>query len=199
MSFDDIVGTEGLSPEDGGAASPRAPAARRGRPAGRPRRLRARPSRPRRPIRPEIVRPCSAAAAAWLPCRARRVLAAFGGGYGFGHSKAKTFTLETVRTVPMHGSTAAARGVIRVGSQRLRRQLADDRRGSGLPKQASREAYYELWLTKGGKPTAPCGSFRVHGKTTRVRLSVPYASAGYDGWVVTPSRPEAARARRRSS
>ena len=44
---------------------------------------------------------------------------------------------------------------------------------SGLPEQTSRAAYYELWLTHNGKAVAPCGSFRVNAKTTRVRLSVP--------------------------
>jgi hypothetical protein len=56
---------------------------------------------------------------------------------------------------------------------------------TGLPRQASREASYELWLTKGGKPVEPCGTFRVHSKTTRVRFTVPYALSGIDGWVIT--------------
>jgi len=63
---------------------------------------------------------------------------------------------------------------------------------TGLPKQAARGAYYELWLTKGGKPLVPCGTFRVHGKTTTVRFSVPYELSRYDGWIVTAVRPHEA-------
>jgi hypothetical protein len=59
----------------------------------------------------------------------------------------------------------------------------------GLPRQANRDAYYELWLTQNGRPTEPCGQFRVHGKTTRVTFSVPWSSNGVDGWVVTSQLP----------
>jgi hypothetical protein len=56
---------------------------------------------------------------------------------------------------------------------------------SGLPRQPRRSALYELWLTKDGKPVAPCGTFRVHGNTTTVRFSVPYDFRRYGGWIVT--------------
>ena len=42
---------------------------------------------------------------------------------------------------------------------------------TGLPAQAKRGAYYELWLTKGHKPAEPCGTFRVHASTTTVRFT----------------------------
>ena len=61
---------------------------------------------------------------------------------------------------------------------------------SGLPQQAQQSSYYELWLTHNGKAVALCGSFRVHGKTTRVRLTVPYALKNFDGWVVTSQGPD---------
>ena len=70
---------------------------------------------------------------------------------------------------------------------------------SGLPEQSSHAAYYELWLTHNGKAVAPCGSFRVHGKTTRVRLSVPYPLKNFDGWVVTSQPPDIATGSGRSS
>jgi hypothetical protein len=56
---------------------------------------------------------------------------------------------------------------------------------SGLPTQKNPQAYYELWLTKQGKPVAPCGSFRVNARNTTVHLSVPYTFSHFDGWVVT--------------
>ena len=38
---------------------------------------------------------------------------------------------------------------------------------------------------KDGRPVAPCGTFRVHGKKTTIRFSVPYDLQRYNGWVVT--------------
>ena len=48
--------------------------------------------------------------------------------------------------------------------------------------------WYELYLTKKGKPVAWCGAFAVNssGQTT-VRFSVPYRLKGFDGWIVTDS------------
>lgn len=111
-------------------------------------------------------------------------LAAFGGGYLAGHSHAKQAAFVSRHDVPMHGS-AGRFAVIHLGaadSVGNWPMLVDV---SGLPQQPARRAYYELWLTKNGKPVVPCGSFRVHGQTTSVRLSVPYSLRGFDGWVVT--------------
>jgi hypothetical protein len=115
-------------------------------------------------------------------------LAVFGGGYAFGHSKAKPASLAVTRTVSMHGP-AGRLGVISVGTP--------DKAGNwpmlvsvdGLPAQANRRSYYELWLTRNGKPVAPCGAFRVHGNTTTIKLSVPYRLSRFDGWVVTSQQP----------
>jgi hypothetical protein len=115
-------------------------------------------------------------------------LAALAGGYAWGHSQSKPSSLAAERTVPMHGA-AGRLAVITVG--------APDKAGnwpmlvavSGLPTQANPRAYYELWLTRNGKPVAPCGGFRVHGTTTTVTLSVPYRLSRYDGWVVTAQVP----------
>ncbi len=55
----------------------------------------------------------------------------------------------------------------------------------GLEASKDRTDYYELWLTKGGKPVDSCGRFTVHSGLTTVTLSVPYGLRRYDGWVVT--------------
>jgi hypothetical protein len=54
--------------------------------------------------------------------------------------------------------------------------------------------WYELYLTRKGKPAAYCGSFSVgsSGRTT-VRFSVPYKLKGFDGWIVTNSKKEPQR------
>jgi len=55
----------------------------------------------------------------------------------------------------------------------------------GLEPSRDRADYYELWLTKDGRPTDSCGRFTLHPGVTTVSLSVPYGLRKYDGWVVT--------------
>jgi hypothetical protein len=111
-------------------------------------------------------------------------LIAFGGGYLLGHSKSKPSAFKTERVVAMHGPGNAL-AVLRISKVDSVGNWPMEIEVSGLPEQASRSAYYELWLSKNGKPIAPCGVFRVHGQKTTVRFTVPYAFRRYDGWVVT--------------
>jgi hypothetical protein len=111
-------------------------------------------------------------------------LIAFGGGYVLGHSHSKGSGLAVERVVPMHG-TGDAQAILRLAKQDSVGNWPMELEVTGLPKQRQRVAYYELWLTKNGKPVEPCGFFRVLGSTTKVRFSVPYALDGVDGWVVT--------------
>jgi hypothetical protein len=55
----------------------------------------------------------------------------------------------------------------------------------GLAVSSSRDDYYELWLTKGGRLADSCGRFILHDGVTEVTLTVPYGFKRYDGWVVT--------------
>jgi hypothetical protein len=116
---------------------------------------------------------------------AAAVLAAFAGGYFLGHSKKSTFTAEHV--VVMHRTDGSASALATlliakpddVGNWPMRLKVR------GLPTQAPGTAFYELWVTRNGKVLDPCGSFRVHGKTTTVAFTVPYRFHRGDGWVVT--------------
>ena len=60
---------------------------------------------------------------------------------------------------------------------------------SGLPKLSNAAAYYELFLTEGGKPAIPCGGFRVTSGTTTVQFTVPYSVDKNSHWVVTAVDP----------
>jgi hypothetical protein len=111
------------------------------------------------------------------------VLLAFGGGYLVGHGKTKPTPFATKRVVPMHGGNALA--LLRVASKDSAGNWPMELEVNNLPTQPNRRAYYELWLTRNGKPVAPCGTFRVNARTTTVRLSVPYEFKRFDGWVVT--------------
>lgn len=125
--------------------------------------------------------------------------AAFGGGYLAGHSKssgpAGFASARIVQMRPAHGSGTAL-AVLRVASRDAGGNWPMEMTVRGLPQQAQQGAYYELWLTRAGKPAAPCGTFRVGGGATTVRLTVPYQLRRFDGWVVTtqgPGQPEPGR------
>jgi hypothetical protein len=61
---------------------------------------------------------------------------------------------------------------------------------TGLPPLPKR-GYYEVFLTRHGKPFAPCGSFIVKTKTgaVSVHLNAPYQVHKGDNWVVTRQLP----------
>jgi len=111
------------------------------------------------------------------------VLLAFGGGYLVGHAKTKPTSFATQRVVPMRGGNALA--LLRVAAKDSAGNWPMQLEVNNLPTQSNHRAYYELWLTRNGKPVAPCGTFRVNPRTTTVRLSVPYDFKRFDGWVVT--------------
>ena len=52
-------------------------------------------------------------------------------------------------------------------------------------KQLPPGSYYELFLTRHGKPAATCGTFRVLSRVTEVRLNAPYNFRKFTGWVIT--------------
>ena len=107
-------------------------------------------------------------------------LLAFAGGYFVGHAKPTSF--KTTRIVPMHGGNALA--LLRLGHKDDAGNWPMQLEVNNLP-QRPKPQYYELWLTRHGKPVAPCGSFRVNQRNTTVQLSVPYDFSRFDGWVVT--------------
>ena len=193
MSFDDIVGTEGLSPAEEQRL-------RRVHQllvaAGPPPDLSPDLSLPPVPTDeadpPEVAFLLRRRRGRALVLALAATLAAFVGGYAFGHSKGKPSAFTSVRQVAMHGAAGSpgSHGVINIAEKDSVGNWPMLIEVSGLPEQPKQSAYYELWLTHNGKAVAPCGSFRVHGKTTRVRLTVPYKLKSFDGWVVTSQGPD---------
>jgi hypothetical protein len=183
--FDDLIDTTDLSPEEE-ARLRRAHdlLVQAGPPPDLPPALEAPPTEPadaeilQFPLLPRRRWALAAVAAATL------VLVGFGGGYLLGHSKSKPAAFKTDRVVSMHGRGEALM-LLRIARPDSVGNWPMEAQVSGLPTQAARGAYYELWLTKDGKVIAPCGTFRVHGKTTTVRFTVPYNFRSYDGWIVT--------------
>jgi hypothetical protein len=119
--------------------------------------------------------------------------AAFIIGYAVG-DKQNSFSAQA--TIGMHGLGADKAAQASV-------QIADHDEGGNYPLQmrvqgladAPKGGWYELLLSKKGKPTASCGDFAVGSGETTVRLSVPYDLADwhqkklYDGWVVVLHKP----------
>ena len=182
--FNDIVDTEGLSPEETDRL-------RRvhellveaGPPADLPPALEkpADPTEEAKVIDFPLMPPRRWAVAAVAAAAVAAI--ALAGGYLLGHDHAKTTPFATQHVVPMEGRGSLA--VLRIGKHDKAGNWPMELLVSGLPTQKDPQAYYELWLTRNGKPVAPCGSFRVNPKNTTVRLSVPYSFSRFDGWVVT--------------
>jgi hypothetical protein len=183
-NFDDMIDREGLSPdEEARLRRVHDLLVQAGPPADLPPGLEGPPTAP---TEPELVQfpllprrrwPVVAVAAATL------VLLAFGGGYLVGHEKSKPTAFATTRVVPMHGGNAL--GLLRLARKDSAGNWPMQLEVNNLPTQGNEGSYYELWLSRDGKPVAPCGSFRVNARTTTVRLTVPYDFKRFNGWVVT--------------
>jgi hypothetical protein len=117
-----------------------------------------------------------------LLAAALAAVAAFGAGYLVAdRDPAADRVIEMTGVGPEQDATAS----IRVLGEDDAENWPMDVLVSGLEPSRSRTDFYELWLTKDGKPYATCGRFLVGEGETRVTLTVPYALRRYDGWVVT--------------
>jgi hypothetical protein len=99
---------------------------------------------------------------------------------------------ETKFAIDMHGTKAAPHAVaaILVGKRDKVGNWPMIFRVTGL-KQLPAGGYYELFLTRHGKPIATCGTFRTNeaDRVTDVRLNAPYDFRKFDGWIVTAHVP----------
>jgi hypothetical protein len=126
-------------------------------------------------------------AGALLALAAAIALLAFLGGF-LAWQRGESFS--TLRSIPMHGTGLAQNASATLDLGKL------DQSGNwplrvvvrGL-KPLPQNGYYEMWLTKHGKPVASCGRFAVGSGESTARLNAPYNLRGYDGWVVTREVP----------
>jgi hypothetical protein len=132
----------------------------------------------------------------WLPRRrlgaafalaAAIALAAFLGGYLAGYTKND---FNSAREVSMVGTSAApnARALIKLGKPDGGGNWPMVVTVHGLPLLPKR-GYYELFLTRNGKPIVRCGSFKVESGAATVDFTVPYWLKTSDGWIVTRQKP----------
>lgn len=112
-------------------------------------------------------------------------VAAFGAGWLL---RGTNDEFEVRRAVPMRATANApnASALIELGyadEQGNWPMLVTVRGLKPLPKNG----YYELLLTRDGKPVAVCGSFKVKAEgATTVRLGASYNLRNFDGWVIRP-------------
>ena len=112
-------------------------------------------------------------------------LAALMGGYAVGQKRAGG-AFRTAWVTQLQGP--GARASIRVGRADAAGNWPMRLSVTGLARLPA-GGYYELALTRKGKPVASCGTFTVKPGTTAVRLNAPYKLKTFDGWVVTRHLP----------
>lgn len=117
-----------------------------------------------------------------LAAAAAAAIVLFGAGYLVGGGDGPN---EPERTVVMTGS-GGAEARLAVFAKDAAGNWPMELEVEGLPALATGETY-ELWLTRDGKLAAPCGTFVVAGRETRVPLNAPYPLKAFTGWVVTRS------------
>jgi hypothetical protein len=114
-------------------------------------------------------------------------------GFVLGQSRTPSSTsIDAVRSVSLRGTALDrdARGTLQLGardSQGNWPMVLHVKNLETLPEGG----YYILYLTRGGKPLAHCGSFNVTRDEVVVRLNAAYEFERFDkdGWVVTRQLP----------
>jgi hypothetical protein len=105
-------------------------------------------------------------------------------------------SFQKVATRSMHGTVLApaAKATIDVGARGRDGNWPMLVDVTNLPPTPA-GGYYLLWLSRDGRPIAPCGSFNTSGPNTEtiVRLSAAYSFNGINGWIVTREVPGARR------
>ena len=102
-------------------------------------------------------------------------------------------SMQTVRVVKLAGTKldSNARGTLELGKADAQGNWPMILHTRGL-QQLPEGGYYDLYLTKGGKPIVLCGTFNVKGNEVVVHFSVAYALNRFDkdGWVITRQLPQ---------
>jgi hypothetical protein len=116
--------------------------------------------------------------------------AAFGGGYlvGNGGGGDAFAAKRVVKMSPTAAAPDGAQGSLKLGAKDEDGNWPMLVNVSNL-RELPKGGYYNLYLTKKGRPVVLCGSFVVGGDHTSVSFTEPYALDRFDGWVVTLQLP----------
>jgi len=94
-------------------------------------------------------------------------------------------------TRPMHGvgQAATASALINIGEEDANGNRPLHMMVQALP-ALSEGRWYELYLTRKGKPVVPCGIFQTgRSGSAQFTMNAPADLAEYDGWIVTTRVP----------
>jgi hypothetical protein len=125
---------------------------------------------------------------------AAAIATAIGIGFVLGQSTSpSSSSMETVRVVNLAGTNLDrdARGTLELGKADAHGNWPMTLHTRGL-QQLPEGGYYDLYLTKGGKPVVLCGTFNVKGDEVVVHFSAAYDLGHFDedGWVITRQLPQ---------
>jgi hypothetical protein len=112
-----------------------------------------------------------------------------GGGFILGQATAPSSTsLSTERVVRLAGTNLDrnATGILQLGKADSDGNWPMDLHIKGLDR-LPKGGYYDLYLTKGGKPVVLCSTFNSNGGEATIRMNAAYDLSRFDknGWVVT--------------
>jgi hypothetical protein len=112
-------------------------------------------------------------------------------GFFLGNSTGSSDAFEVRQTLEMHGTALepAALATLKLGQADRDGNWPMQLHVQGLPK-LEKGGYYDLYLTKGGRPIVSCGTFNAEGRTT-VRMNGAYNLERFDkdGWVIVRKGP----------
>jgi hypothetical protein len=103
-------------------------------------------------------------------------------------SKSSSSAIDSVRVVTLAGTSLDrnARGTLALGKADQGGNWPMLLHATGL-RQLPEGGYYDLYLTKGGKPVVLCSTFNSNGGEATIRMNAAYDLSRFDrnGWVVT--------------
>jgi hypothetical protein len=105
-------------------------------------------------------------------------------------SSSNSTTIDAQRVVKLRGTELArdGRATLEIGSKDSHGNWPMVLHVTGL-RSLPRGGYYDLYLSRGGKPIALCGTFNVTRGGTVVRMNAAYELTRFDGWIVTRQLP----------
>ena len=112
-------------------------------------------------------------------------------GFVIGQASNSTSTsLDAARVVQLKGTDLASdgRATLEIGEKDSHGNWPMVLHVTGL-RALPPGGYYDLFLSRKGKPIALCGTFNVRRGETVVRMNAAYELKKFDGWIVTRQQP----------
>jgi hypothetical protein len=105
-------------------------------------------------------------------------------------SNSSSTNIDAQRVVKLTGTDLATdgRATLEIGSKDSHGNWPMVLHVTGL-RSLPQGGYYDLYLSRGGKPIALCGTFNVRAGETVVRMNAAYELKRFDGWIVTRQQP----------